>query len=93
MTVARVVQIETDPAVIGEELLAFRAAVLRQAQACEGFVAAYDLVDRENGAQLAITLWESVEAMRASERARRADAPGGPRIREYEVVLALGPSS
>jgi heme-degrading monooxygenase HmoA len=36
-----------------------------------GLKAAYWLVDREAGKGLIVTLWESAEAMRASEEARR----------------------
>src|SRR5258705_7739221 len=36
-----------------------------------GLKAAYWLVDRESGKALIVTLWETEEAMRASEEARR----------------------
>ena len=36
----------------------------------QGLTAAYWLVDREAGKGLIVTLWESAEAMRASEEAR-----------------------
>jgi len=45
-----------------------------------GLKTAYWLVDREGGKALIITIWESEEAMRASEKrargARRAHRPG-----------------
>lgn len=87
---ARVVSIEVPAADLDEEMLAFRAQVLRAAQARPGFRGAYDLVDRETGRSLALTLWESEEAMRASETARRpSGGDGEPRIGYYEVALAL----
>jgi len=61
-----------------------------------GLRAAYWLVDREGGKGLIVTLWESEEAMRASERARlrrQAATSGatGARVTtdRYEVVDAL----
>lgn len=61
-----------------------------------GLEAAYWLVDREGGKGLIVTLWESAEAMRASEQARirrqtATSAATGARVRtdRYEVVDTL----
>ena len=61
-----------------------------------GLKAAYWLVDRESGKALIVTLWESEEAMRASEEARRrrqaatSAATGAQGTTErYEIVDAL----
>jgi heme-degrading monooxygenase HmoA len=61
-----------------------------------GLKAAYWLVDRESGRGLIITLWESAEAMRASEDARAqrqtaTSAATGATVTtdRYEVVDSL----
>ena len=61
-----------------------------------GLKAAYWLVDRESGKALIVTLWESEEAMRASEEARRrrqaaTSAVTGAQVttERYEIVDAL----
>ena len=61
-----------------------------------GYKGAYFLVDRQNGKSLAVTLWESEEAMSASEEAANnlrsevADALGTQMVgvERYEVVVA-----
>ena len=83
-------RITTDPAALTEEVLAFRAAVIAQAQASPGYRGALDLIDRESGRAVAITLWETEGDLRASERARKGPAGGGPgvpSVETYEVVL------
>ena len=70
-----------------------REEVKPSVQADPGLTAAYWLVDREGGKGLIVTIWESAEAMRASEqsRARRQTATSaatGARVTtdRYEVV-------
>lgn len=73
-----------------------REQILPAARQMEGFKGMYVLADRESGKALAVTLWESEEAMRASEEAanrlRQQSAAGmGEEIRavdRYEVVFA-----
>ena len=87
---ARVTRISNDPASLTDELLAFRAAVIAQAQANPGYRGALDLIDRETGRAIAITLWETEADLRASERARKGPAggaPGAPAVETYEVAL------
>jgi hypothetical protein len=79
---ARVTSIEAEAT---EEVLAFRDAVLRQAQALPGFCGAVDLVDRASGRAIAVTLWADEESLRASERAGRPRRDGGPRVEVYEA--------
>lgn len=79
---ARVTSIDAE---LSDEVLAFRAAILAEAQALPGFAGALDLVDRERGRAIAVTLWESEEALRASERARRPEGSGGPTVELYEA--------
>lgn len=87
---ARVTRIANDPAALTAEMLAFRAAVIAQAQGSPGFRGALDLIDRESGRAIAVTLWETEADLRASERARKGPAgggPGAPSVETYEVVL------
>jgi hypothetical protein len=79
---ARVTSIQAEAT---EEVLAFRDAVLRQAQALPGFRGAVDLVDPASGRAIAVTLWADEESLRASERAARPRGEGGPRVEVYEA--------
>jgi hypothetical protein len=63
----------------------------RETEGCKGAIA---LVDRESGKMIGITLWETHEAMLASEsraaelRSGAADAIGtSPQVERYEVVV------
>jgi hypothetical protein len=63
----------------------------RETDGCKGAIA---LVDRESGKTIGITLWESQEAMLASEtsaaelRSGSADVMGGsPQVERYEVAV------
>ena len=47
----------------------YRSAVLPAISGMDGFVRAYLLVDRDAGKSLSITVWDSQEAMAASEAA------------------------
>jgi heme-degrading monooxygenase HmoA len=69
--------------------------VLPQAKQDEGFKGIIALTDRQSGKLLGITLWESEEAMRATEqdanqlREESAEASGGTvaGVERYEVGL------
>ena len=73
-----------------------REQVIPAAQGIEGFAGVISLVDRAGGKQLTITLWESEEAMRASEEAAdrlrqgAADALQAKiaSVERYEVVVS-----
>ncbi len=76
---------------IDEGVRAFEGA-LDQLRQMEGIRDAYLLVDRSSGKALTITLWESEEAVRASEEAAnrvRSDAAGDAveSVERYEVAL------
>ncbi|HWO69829.1 MAG TPA: antibiotic biosynthesis monooxygenase [Actinomycetota bacterium] len=64
---------------------------LRELQGCKGI---YLLVDRASGRHVAITLWESEEALRATEeRATQLRQSGGPQeiilsVDRYEVAVS-----
>ena len=62
-----------------------------------GGKAAYLLVDRATGRAIGVTLWESEEAMRASEEAANAlraqaakemHARAAPKVERYEIVVS-----
>lgn len=61
----------------------------------EGFKGLYFLADRESGKTVAITLWESAEAIRASreaanrmrEQAAEAESSTIQSVEEFEVLL------
>ena len=79
---------------IDEAIRQVRDDTLPKLVQLDGYKGAYFLVDRQNGKSLAVTLWESEEAMRATEgasywlRAFGAEAAGGEvtALERYEVV-------
>ena len=50
------------------ELRAGFEAIHDELETLDGFVQAYFLVDEEDGRAVSVTMWESVEAMRATEQ-------------------------
>jgi heme-degrading monooxygenase HmoA len=58
-----------NPDQVDEMLRQARQQVLPQAKQMDGFKGLTALGDRQSGKTLGITLWESKEAMRASEKA------------------------
>ena len=66
---ARVSIFEGPPDLMDESLRQAREEVLPRAKQMEGFEGMIALGDRQSGKTLGITLWESEEAMRASEEA------------------------
>jgi heme-degrading monooxygenase HmoA len=81
---------------IDEAMRQVRQDVLPRTEQLDGYKGAYFLVDRQNGKSLAVTLWESEEAMSASEeeannlRSEVADALGTQMVgvERYEVAIA-----
>lgn len=77
---------------VGEEQL------IPQLKAVPGFLGAQFLIDRETGRSLAITYWESSDAMRASEEKaneirQESNALTGSEttnVERYEVALRVG---
>ncbi len=90
---ARVTTVQASPNHIEEMLRYVREEVLPANQAQAGFKGMHHLVDRKSGRMLGITLWETEEALRATEdtaRERRAGALGRgasaePTAEVYEV--------
>jgi heme-degrading monooxygenase HmoA len=81
---------------VDEAIRQAREDVVPRLEQLDGYRGAYLLVDRQNAKTLAVTLWESEEAMRASEeeantlRSEAADALGTQMVgvERYEVALA-----
>jgi heme-degrading monooxygenase HmoA len=77
-----------------EDGIAFIAERAPSTQGQHGFRGAYWLIDRENGQGMAITFWDTEEAMRASEpmgeesRAQTAQSVSGRvlSVERYEVI-------
>ena len=83
-----------DPAHIDPGVLRTRRDVLPAARELEGFRGVISLADRETGEEMTITLWETEDAMRASEEAanrlREQTLSEGERIasvHRYEVTM------
>ena len=92
---ARLTRIEADADRLDEMAGQFEQQTLPQIQGIDGFKGYQLLGDRANGTAIAITFWESAEAMQASEEAvkaarqQAADAAGArsaPVVERYEVV-------
>src|SRR5918995_315569 len=98
---ARVSRYRGDPGQIDEGLNYARENILPRVQQVDGYEGVYYLVDRETGKALTITLWESEEAMRASEeeanrlRSESAESASATieNVERYEVGLSEAPSS
>ena len=92
---ARVSTFEGSPDLIDEMLRQVREQVLPQAKQMDGFRGLIALGDRQSGKTLGITIWESEEAMRASEEAanrlRSESAEAGGQtiasVERYEVGI------
>ncbi len=97
---ARVSTYQGSPQQIDEGLDHARQSILPRVQEVDGFEGVYYLVDRQSGKALSITLWESEEAMRASEeeanklRGESAEAAGATveGVERYEVAISPGQS-
>ncbi len=81
---------------IDEGIRHVRENVLPRAEQLDGYKGAYLLVDRDSGTSVSVTLWESEEAMRASEEAAdrlRSNAAEGTgaeiaSVERYEVAIS-----
>lgn len=69
---ARVTRVRGDSPAMEAGLAHFKDTLMQQLEQLPGFRDALLMIDREHGDALAMTLWDSEEAMRASEQ--RADA-------------------
>jgi heme-degrading monooxygenase HmoA len=93
---ARVSTYQGDPGQIDEGLDFARENILPRVQQVDGCEGIYYFVDRQSGKALSITLWESEEAMRASEeeadrlRGESAEAADATveGVERYEVAIS-----
>jgi heme-degrading monooxygenase HmoA len=92
---ARVTTLEGSPERFEEGTRHVRERVLPQLQQMDGFKGFIALGDRRSGKLLGVALWESEEALRATEeavsrvRSGAAEAAGGAvaGVEEYEVTV------
>ena len=91
---ARLTRIEGSPDQLDEMARRFEQETLPQIQGLDGFQGYSLLGDRSNGTAIAITYWQSAEAMQASEQAvqplrqqaaESAGARAAPIVERYEV--------
>ena len=95
---ARVNRFQDDPANLEESERVAEQEIVPQLQRVPGFLAVLSLVDRASGESLAITLWESEEAMHSSEqdadrfRGELKERTGSNvvNVQRYEVSLRVG---
>ncbi len=95
---ARVSIIHGQPDRVEQGISIFREQTVPTLRGQQGFRAAYALIDRTRGKALALSLWDSEEAMRQSDEAvlqQRRDAAqqmgaSGHSVERYEVVVADG---
>jgi heme-degrading monooxygenase HmoA len=93
---ARVSTYQGPPDLIDQGVRFAQENILPKVGEIDGFEGVYFLVDRQSGKALSITLWESEEAMRASEqeanRLRSETAEAGGQevmgVERYEVAIS-----
>lgn len=92
---ARVNTLQMDPARIDDAVASLEGGGLDQLKSIDGFKGMTVLGDRQSGKSLAISFWESEDALHASEeavketrkQATEAGGAGDPQIEVFEVVL------
>ncbi len=98
---ARVNMFEGPPDLVDQALGFVQEQVLPELRQQDGFKGLVGLVDRQSGKVIGVTLWESEQAMRASEEAadrlRRESAEAGGEtiasVDRCEVVIFEVPTS
>jgi heme-degrading monooxygenase HmoA len=93
---ARVSTYQGPPDQIDDGVRYAQENIVPRVQEIDGFEGVYFLVDRQSGKALSITLWESEEAMRASEeeanRLRSSAAEAGSQevvsVDRYEIAIS-----
>lgn len=95
---ARTTRIEGTPDRLEEGVRQFRDETLPAAKGQTGFKGGMLLTDRNSGAAMAVTLWETEQNLRDSEQFARGQrtkvaaasgATGEPRVEVYEVAVPL----
>ena len=94
---ARVTRLEASPERLDEMTHQFEEQTVPVLKALAGYQGYALLADRGSGAAMAVTYWESEEALRGSDdavkaererAAETAEAAAGPTVERYEVVSA-----
>lgn len=83
---ARVTRIKGDPAVADRGADWFAESALPALREQPGFAGALDLLDRESGLNMTITLWETEEARDASETFASAMRDEGSSAFDAEII-------
>jgi hypothetical protein len=97
---ARFSSVDADASRLDESLRRMREDILPRARRIEGWAGAVGMVDRATGKLRLVTLWESEDALRASEsaadelRRESAELAGGSiaGVERYEVMFAELPA-
>ena len=92
---ARVTTLDMEPARVDQVRDRLEAEDVPEFKKLDGFKGMTLLTDRQSGKTVAITFWESEDALRASEEAvrgareRAAEGGGGgaPQVERFEVIL------
>ena len=92
---ARVTTLQLDPARVDEMAENLRRDDVPGFEQLDGFKGMTVITDRDSGKTIALTFWESAEALQASEdavmdaRRRAAETGGGsePQVERFEVVI------
>jgi heme-degrading monooxygenase HmoA len=95
---ARVNHFRNEPGNLDESERYAEEKIVPQLQTIPGFLGVLSLVDRTTGRSLAITFWETEEAMRASDsdadrvRSELRDGTGSEilTVERYEVAMRVG---
>ena len=92
---ARVTTLQMDPSALDQVTAQLESEDIPGFQQLDGFKGLTVVADRQSGKTLALTFWESEDAMRGSEEAvkgarqRAADTGGAgePQVERFEVLL------
>ena len=92
---ARVTTLQMDPSALDQVTAQLESEDIPGFQQLDGFKGMTVVADRQSGKTLALTFWESEDAMRGSEEAvkgarqRAADTGGAgePQVERFEVLL------
>ena len=92
---ARVTTLHMDPSTLDEVTARLESEDVPGFKQLDGFKGMTVLGDRQSGDTIAVTFWESEEAMRASEeavkgarrRAAETGRAGEPQVARFEVIL------
>ena len=92
---ARVTTLQMDPSTLDEVTARLESEDVPAFKQLDGFKGMTVLGDRESGKAIAVTFWESEEAMRDSEeavkgarqRAAETGRAGEPQVERFEVIL------